>query len=215
VTDRRALEPLRARLDAVGLHESDLHPDPLAMVARWLDFARAAGVHDPEAMTLATVDADGMPAARAVLLRGLDARGFVLYTNRTSDKGRALDATGRAALAFVWTELRRQVRVEGTVEHVSDAESDAYFARRPRASQLGAWASPQSAVIASRAALDDAYAAAEARFAGQAVPRPPHWGGYRVIPSRIELWQGREARLHDRLRYERTTGGWTVVRLAP
>ena len=209
------LEALRARLDTVGLDEEDIGPDPIAEVARWIAFARAAGIHDPDAMTLATVDAAGRPAARAVLLRGLDARGFVLYTNRTSDKGRALDATGRAALHILWTELRRQVRVEGAVERVSDEESDAYFARRPRASQLGAWASAQSAVIASRQALDDSYAEAEHRFDGQPVPRPPHWGGYRVLPERIELWQGREARLHDRLRYERSGGEWRVSRLAP
>jgi pyridoxamine 5'-phosphate oxidase len=150
-----------------------------------------------------------------VLLRGLDARGFVLYTNRTSDKGRALDATQRAALHFLWPQLRRQVRVEGAVERVADDESDAYFARRPRASQLGAWASPQSSAIASRQVLDTAYAEVEQRFAGQPVPRPPHWGGYRVVPERVELWQGREARLHDRLRYERSAGEWTVSRLAP
>jgi pyridoxamine 5'-phosphate oxidase len=209
------LEALRARLDAVGLDEGDIDPDPLAEVARWVAFARATGVHDPDAMTLATVDAAGRPAARAVLLRGLDARGFVLYTNRTSDKGRALDATGQAALHFLWTELRRQVRVEGRVERVADEESDAYFARRPRPSQLGAWASAQSSVIASRQALDAAFAEVEQRFAGQPVPRPPHWGGYRVVPDRVELWQGREARLHDRLRYERSAGGWSVSRLAP
>jgi pyridoxamine 5'-phosphate oxidase len=166
-------------------------------------------------MTLATVDAEGRPAARAVLLRGLDARGLVLYTNRSSDKGRALDASRRAALHFLWTEIRRQIRVEGPVERVTDEESDAYFARRPRASQLGAWASPQSSVIASRAVLDVAYAEVEKRFAGGPVPRPPSWGGYRVVPERVELWQGREARMHDRLCYVRSAGEWTVSRLAP
>lgn len=209
------LAALRARLDAVGLDVSDLDPDPIAACRRWIRFARAAGVHEPDAMTLATVDADGRPSARAVLLRGLDERGFVLYTNRTSDKGRALDATRQAALVFLWTELRRQIRVEGGVERVSDDESDAYFARRPRESRLAAWASAQSSVIESREALDAAYADAAARFAGVEVPRPSHWGGYRVVPARIELWQGREARLHDRLRYDRTDAGWVVARLAP
>jgi pyridoxamine 5'-phosphate oxidase len=210
-----ALAALRARLDAIGLLETDLDPDPIAACRRWIDVARAAGVHDPDAMTLATVDPDGIPTARAVLLRGLDARGFVLYTNRTSEKGRALDATGRAALHFLWTELRRQIRIEGHAERVADEESDAYFARRPRASQLGAWASPQSTVLTSRAELDDAFTDAAVRFADQEVPRPPHWGGYRIVPRRIELWQGREARLHDRLRYDRTDDGWVVSRLAP
>lgn len=210
-----ALAALRARLDAIGLLETDLDPDPIAACRRWIDVARAAGVHDPDAMTLATVDPDGIPTARAVLLRGLDARGFVLYTNRTSEKGRALDATGRAALHFLWIELRRQIRIEGHAERVADEESDAYFARRPRASQLGAWASPQSTVLTSRAELDDAFTDAAVRFADQEVPRPPHWGGYRIVPRRIELWQGREARLHDRLRYDRTDDGWVVSRLAP
>ncbi len=211
----QARAALRARLDALGLTEADLHPDPIEACRRWIEFARAVGVHDPDAMTLATVDADGVPTARAVLLRGLDARGFVLYTNRASEKGRALDATGRAALHFLWTELRRQIRVEGRVERVGDDESDAYFARRPRASQLGAWASPQSEVLASRAVLDAAFVATTERFAGRPVPRPPHWGGYRVVPHRVELWQGREARLHDRLRYDLADEGWSLTRIAP
>ncbi len=206
---------LRARLDALGLDEADLDADPIVAVQAWLAFARTSGVPEPDAMTLATVDAEGRPSARAVLLRGLDDRGFVIFTNQTSEKARAVEATGRAALSFLWSEIRRQVRVEGTVERVGDAEVEAYFVRRPRPAQLAVWASDQSSVLASRAELDAAYAEVEARFAGQVVPRPPQWGGYRVVPERIELWQGREARLHDRLRYERSAGVWRLSRLAP
>jgi len=168
-------------------------------------------------MTLATVDPDGRPSARIVLLKGADDRGFAFYTNEQSRKGRAMVHETRAALLFFWVELERQVRIEGTVGRVTAEEADAYFVSRPRASRVGAWASPQSAVIADRAALLRRFDAAAERFAaaGDDVPRPPHWGGYRVIPQSIEFWQGRADRLHDRLLYTRGGGGWRIERLAP
>jgi pyridoxamine 5'-phosphate oxidase len=209
------LRALRERFDAIGLEQGDLDADPITACRSWITAARAAGQFEPDAMTLATVDANGRPASRAVLLRGLDARGFVFFTNHNSAKGQALDATGVASLHFLWTAMRRQIRVDGVVRRVDDAESDAYFASRPRDRQIAAWASDQSAVVESRAALDAAFAAVAERFAAGEVPRPPHWGGYRVEPDSIEFWQGRETRLHDRLRYVRSTGVWVVSRLAP
>lgn len=200
-----ANEPLdRAHVDA----------DPLVQFRRWFDEARAAVEGEVNAMVLATVGADGAPSARVVLLKGLD-HGFVFYTNRLSRKGIELDTTPAAALCFHWDALTRQVRVEGAVERVDEATSDGYFASRPRGSQLGAWASPQSEIVATREALDARLAEAEARFAGIEVPRPPHWGGYRVVPARLEFWQGRSGRLHDRLRYVREGAGWRLERLGP
>ncbi len=209
------LAALRAQFDAQGLEPADLDADPIVACRAWIAEARAAGLFEPDAMTLATADAGGTPSARAVLLRGLDEHGFVFFTNYTSSKGLALDGSGVASLHFLWTAMRRQIRVDGLVQRTTVHESDVYFASRPRDRQIAAWASDQSAVIASRAELDDAFGATAERFAGGEVPRPPHWGGYRVIPERIEFWQGREARLHDRLRYERSAGVWTVSRLAP
>jgi pyridoxamine 5'-phosphate oxidase len=197
------------------LMESDLDADPVRQFQRWFDEALAAGLHEPHAMTLATATPDGRPSARMVLLRGVDANGFVFFTNYDSRKGLELTANPRAALLFWWGELERQVRVEGTVEHATSAESDAYFRGRPRESQLGAWTSPQSQVIASREVLETEFRDAETRFPNQDVPRPSNWGGYRVRPDSFEFWQGRPGRLHDRLRYRPSGNGWTLERLAP
>lgn len=176
--------------------------------------ALRAGLREPSALSLATVDAGGRPSNRMVLLKGVD-HGFVFFTNLESRKGVELAATGRAALLLWWDRLERQVRIEGRVREVREEESDAYFRMRPRGAQLGAWASPQSRRIASRDALEARLARITTRFAGREVPRPPHWGGYRVTPARIEFWQGRRDRLHDRLLYTRTRGGWRLERLAP
>ena len=198
-----------------GLHERDLDPDPLTQFERWLADAIEAGQLEPFAMALATATPDGRPSARMVLLRGLDARGFAFYTNYESRKGDELARNPRAALVFWWDRLGRQVRVEGSVERVTAAESEAYFASRPAGSRLAAWASRQSRVVASRAELDEAYRDAAARFGGS-VPLPPYWGGYRVAPESIEFWHHRENRFHDRLRYRRAPGGgWLIERLAP
>lgn len=198
------------------LTEDDLLPDPIALVERWFVDAQAAGVEQHDAMTLATVAPDGRPSARVVLLKGIDPRGFSFFTNYESRKGRELDANPQAALVLLWTPLQRQVRVSGRVERLSAEESDAYFTTRPRGSQLGAWASRQSRPLADRAELEARWAALDERYAGVVVPRPPHWGGYRVDPDEIEVWQGRANRLHDRFRYLRAPGGaWARERLQP
>ena len=190
--------------------------DPVETLRRWLEEARQTDLLNPEAMTLATVDPDGRPSARTVLLKGLDERGAVFYTSRISRKGRALEANPVAALLFYWDRRRRQACVEGRVTAVDDGESDAYFATRPRGAQVGAHASRQSEPIESRAALVARVAEIEAQYAGREVPRPPDWGGYRVSLDRIELWQGRIDRLHDRVLYVRAEdGGWRVERLSP
>jgi pyridoxamine 5'-phosphate oxidase len=199
-----------------GLLEDAVLAEPLAQFERWFEDARRAGIHEPNAMTLATVGADGEPSARVVLLKGLDARGLAFFTNLESRKARQIAANGRAAAVFWWGPLARQVRFEGSVETVADAEADAYFASRPRGSQIGAWASPQSQVIAERATLDAAARRYDERFAAGAVPRPPFWGGLRLVPERVEFWQGQTDRLHDRLRYRRgADGSWRLERLAP
>jgi len=207
---------LRVEYQRASLDERDVDRDPLRQFARWFEESVAARVPEPNAMTLATVGADGRPAARIVLLKELDARGFCFYTNYDSRKGRDLAADARAALVFFWIELERQVRVEGATERVASAESDAYFALRPRMSRLGAWASPQSTPIPNRAALDERFAAIAARYPDeQDVPRPPNWGGYRLLPDRLEFWQGRHSRLHDRIAYRRDDDNWLIERLAP
>jgi len=198
-----------------GLERAELSADPIMQFLRWFADASMAGLEEPNAMTLATVDAHGQPDARIVLLRGVDERGFTWYTNRNSRKGRELAANPRAALVFVWLSLHRQVRVLGSVSTIDDAESDEYFASRPRDSQIGAWASAQSEELADRSVLDAAVSELEKRFEGGEVPRPPHWGGYRLEHETVELWQGRANRLHDRFRYTRQGDLWTIARLSP
>ncbi len=200
-----------------GLVEDAVDPDPLVQFRRWFDEARGhASIREPNAMTLATVDADGLPHARIVLLKGLDETGFAFYTNYDSAKGRQLAERPRAALVFFWEPLERQVRVEGTVERLSREVSEAYFAGRPRGSQVGAWVSAQSTVIAGRRVLEEAQAEMDARFAQGDVPCPPGWGGYVLRPSLVEFWQGRSSRLHDRLRFRNDgAGGWVMDRLSP
>lgn len=198
------------------LNEHDLPDDPLVLVRSWFADAQAAGIEQHDAMTLATVTPDGRPSARAVLLKGIDERGLAFFTNYESRKGRELDANPHAALVLLWVSLQRQVRVSGRVERLSDEESDAYFATRARGSQLGAWASEQSRPLPDRSVLERRWAALDEQYAGVAVPRPSHWGGYRVEPQEVEVWQGRANRLHDRFRYTRgSDGGWTHERLAP
>jgi pyridoxamine 5'-phosphate oxidase len=199
-----------------GLSETEVDADPIRQFRAWFEQAEAANLPEPNAMTLATATPDGQPAARVVLLKAFDESGFTFYTNYEGRKGRELTANPRAALLFFWGELQRQVRIEGTVERVSEAESDAYFRSRSLGSRLGAWASQQSEVISGRDVLEDRVRELARRFPEGEVPRPPFWGGFRVWPLSIEFWQGRPDRLHDRLRYQRVqSGGWRLERLSP
>ena len=209
------LRSLRREYAAAGLGEDDLAPDPVTMVRRWLDEALAAGLHEPNAMVVSTVSPEGQPSSRMVLLKGLSDAGFVFFTNTRSRKGEELAANPRCALLLPWHPLERQVRVEGVATRLPEADVAAYFAVRPRGSQLGAWASPQSRVVSGREELAAAYEEVEARFEGQDVPVPEEWGGYVVRPEVVELWQGRPGRMHDRLVYHRDGDAWRTERLAP
>jgi pyridoxamine 5'-phosphate oxidase len=196
------------------MDEHELDADPVRQFGSWYGEAQAAGVAQPDAAALATTGPEGQPSVRMVLVKGHDGRGFPFFTNYESRKADELAANPRAALAFYWQPLHRQVRIEGAVERLPEKESAAYFSTRPRGSQVAAWASPQSRLVASRTELDRLYADTDARFAGD-VPPPPHWGGYRVLATAIEFWQGRENRFHDRIRYELAGDGWIRHRLAP
>ncbi|CAB3746846.1 pyridoxamine 5'-phosphate oxidase [Paraburkholderia humisilvae] len=210
-----SLAELRKNYSRGSLDEADLERDPILQFEKWFAQAIEAQLPEPNAMTLATVDSRGHPSARIVLIKGVDARGFVFFTNYESRKGRELADNPRASLLFHWIELERQVRIEGSVEMTSPAESDAYYASRPLESRIGAWASEQSQVIENRAALEAREREISAKY-GDHPPRPPHWGGYRVVPDTIEFWQGRPSRLHDRMRYTRDgSGSWRIARLSP
>ncbi len=207
-------QSLRREYLRTELLETNLHPDPVEQFRRWFEEALSADLHEPNAMTIATATRDGRPSARVVLLKGFNERGFVFHTNYEGRKGRELEANPNCALAFYWGELERQVRIEGRATRVPDKESDAYFATRPRGSQLGAWASEQSRPVEDRTELERRLKELEEEYEGREIPRPSFWGGFRVEPERMEFWQGRENRLHDRLLYSESGGGaWKIQRL--
>ena len=206
---------LRKEYTRAGLKRADVHSDPVVQFNAWFEETLAAGLHEPNAMIVATATANGMPSARTVLLKGYDERGFVFYTNYEGRKACELEANPACALLFYWGELERQVRIEGCASRISNEESDAYFASRPRGSRLGAWVSEQSRPVEDRTVLEERVRDLEAEYEGRGVPRPPFWGGYRVEPNTIEFWQGRENRLHDRLVYSRVGDDWRIDRLQP
>ena len=211
-----ALADMRKDYSLAGLLEKDLAKNPFRQFERWFQEAEAAKIPEPNAMTLATTSRDNRPSARTMLLKGCDGRGFVFYTNYESRKGRELDVNPRATLLFPWVAMERQITVEGSVMRVTREESETYFHTRPRASQLAAWASPQSTAVAGRAVIEESYRVIEKKYEGREVPLPPNWGGFRLTPETVEFWQGRRSRLHDRLRYRREPGGdWVIERLAP
>jgi len=208
-------ETFRRAAMAHGLSRSELDPDPVCQFQSWYEQAIAQGIPEPNAMTLATVDEAGQPWCRTVLLKLYDAAGFVFFTNFESRKSKQIEGNPRVALLFPWVALARQVQITGTATRISAVESLKYFVTRPRGSQIGAWASPQSQVIKTRALLDEKVSEMQRRFADGRIPLPDFWGGYRVAPTEIEFWQGRESRLHDRFRYRKAQNGWVVERLAP
>lgn len=211
------LDAKRVEYETSGFDVGDVDPDPFVQVQRWWDEWTAVAPNEPNAVVLATADAEGHASARTVLVRGLDASGFTIFTSYDSRKGSDLAAQGYGTILAAWIPLLRQVNVRGPIAKIDRAESEAYFAGRPRGSQLAAWASHQSSVLTDRAELEARFAEAEGRFDGVEVPCPPYWGGYRLVPDSIELWQGRPSRMHDRLRYERDAVGapWRIVRLSP
>ncbi len=213
--DSLDLASLREEYDVGAIDPDTMNPDPVAQWRQWFTHASESGVYEPNAMVVATVDEGGWPQARNVLVKGVDERGFAFYTNLESAKAGELESAQRASLLFSWLSVHRQVRVVGTVTRVAASEADEYFASRPRASQLGAWASPQSDLIADRSVLERAVTDVVARFGEGEIPRPPFWGGYRVSPVLFEFWQGRPSRLHDRLRYRWADASWHIERLAP
>ncbi len=210
-----SLAHLRKDYNLAGLVEKDLARDPFRQFDKWFQEATAAKIEEPNAMVLTTATRDGRPSVRTVLLKSVDGRGFVFFTNYESRKGRELEANPRASVLFHWNVLERQVIIEGTVTKVAREESEAYFHSRPLTSQLAAWASQQSSIISGRPVLEGNLKALEKKYAGLEVPLPPHWGGFRLAPESVEFWQGRRSRLHDRLRYRREKDSWTVERLSP